>query len=170
MPCTRNSPMSKGVAGTGSAGNFLRPMRWSMLGVVAVAWLSMTTPCAAAVNPDSANFYDDARLYIKKGDIKAAVIQLRNAIRADENNIEARFDLAGIYLSHFDGPDAEKELRAALAHGMSRERVLLPLAQALILQNNAAALLKEIDPDIVRGHDAAVLHDVRARAYLILRQ
>ena len=53
---------------------------------------------------------------------------------------------------------------------MSRERVLLPLAQALILQNKTEALLKEIDPGIIGGHEAAVLHGVRARAHLMLRQ
>ena len=120
--------------------------------------------------PESSSYYDEARAYLKKGDINAAAIQLKNAIRADENNVDARFDLASIYLARRDGASAEKELRAALAHGMSRERALLPLAQALILQNKTEALLKEIDPGILGGHDAAVLHGVRARAHLLLRQ
>ena len=65
---------------------------------------------------------------------------------------------------------AETELRAALAHGISRERVQLPLAQALVLQNKAEALLKETDPGIISGHEAAVLHGLRARAHLMLGQ
>ena len=46
----------------------------------------------------------------------------------------------------------------------------LPLAQALILQNKTEALLKDTDPGILGGHDAAVIHSLRARAYLVLRQ
>ena len=42
--------------------------------------------------------------------------------------------LAQIYLSRLDGANAETELRAALAHGMPRERAMVPLAQALLLQ------------------------------------
>ena len=132
--------------------------------------MSSVDICSAAVDPESTRYYDDARAYLKKGDINAAIIQLKNAIRADESNVDARFDLAAIYLSRLDGANAEKELRAALAHGMARERALLPLAQALILQNKAEALLKEIDPAIIRGHDAAVLHGLRARAHLMLKQ
>ena len=124
----------------------------------------------AAVNPESTRYYEEARTYLKKGDINAAAIQLKNAIRADESNVDARFDLAAIYLARSDGASAEKELRAALAHGMARERALLPLAQALILQNKAEALLKEIDPGTLRGQDAAVLYGVRARAHLLLKQ
>ena len=136
--------------------------------VLAAFWLSSAATCWAAANAESVRYYEDARAYLKKGDINAAAIQLKNAIRADESNVDARFDLAAIYLSRFDGANAEKELRAALAHGMARERLLIPLAQALILQNKSDALLKEIDAGILRGHDAVVLHGVRARAHLLL--
>src|SRR5262249_9736694 len=102
--------------------------------------------------------------------INAAAIQLKNAIRADENNVDARLALASIYLTRRDGSNAEMELRAALARGISWQRVLLPLAQALILQNKTEALLKEIDPGIVAGREAAVLYGLRARALLMKRQ
>ena len=117
--------------------------RARLLLVLAAVWLSSVDICWAAVDPESTRYYDDARAYLKKGDINAAIIQLKNAIRADESNVDARFDLAAIYLSRLDGANAEKELRAALAHGMARERALLPLAQALLLQNKVEALLKE---------------------------
>ena len=138
--------------------------------LLAAVWLCSATLCWAAVNAESARYYDDAQAYIKKGDFNAAAIQLKNAIRADESNVDARFDLAGIYLSRFDGANAEMELRAALAHGMARERGLVPLAQALILQNKSEVLLKEIEVGSLSGHDAAVLHGVRARAHLLLKQ
>src|SRR5262249_24674384 len=95
--------------------------------VIAIATLS---PAAtwAAVSSESATYYEAAQAYLKKGDINAAAIQLKNAIRADENNVDARFALASIYLARRDGSNAEMELRAALARGISWQRVLLPLA------------------------------------------
>ena len=120
------------------------------------------------MTPESSGYGDEAHAYLKKGDLNAAAIQLKNAIRADENNVDARFDLANIYLARRDGASAETELRTALAHGISRERVQVPPAQALILQNKAEALLKDTDPGIINGHDAAVLYGVRAQANLVL--
>src|SRR5262245_36801893 len=90
-----------------------------------IVWLSSTALSWAAVNAESNNYYTDAQAYLKKGDINAAAVQLKNAIRADEGNVEARFDLAAIYVARLDGASAEAELRAALTHGIARERVLL---------------------------------------------
>ena len=145
-------------------------LKAQLLLVLAALFLSSVGTCSAAVDPESTRYYDDARTYFKKGDINAAIIQLKNAIRADERNVDARFELAAIYLSRLDGANAEKELRAALAHGLTKQRAMMPLAQALLLQNKAEALLKEIDPAITSGHDAAVLHGLRARANLVLNQ
>src|SRR5262249_20820887 len=146
-----------------------RAVHWLALGCL-LGVVSLFSPgnSWAAVSPESSGYYEEAQAYLKKGDLNAAAIQLKNAIRADENNVDARFALAKIYLSRLDGASAETELRAALAHGMSRERAQLPLAQALILQNKADALLKDTDPGIISGHDAAVLYGVRARANLML--
>ena len=141
-----------------------------LLLVLAAVWLFSADTCWAAVDAESTHYYEDARAYLKKGDVNAAIIQLKNAIRADERNVDARFDLASIFLARLDGANAEKELRAALAHGITRERALLPLAQALLLQNKADALIKEIDPAATRGNDAALLHALRARANLMLKQ
>ena len=138
--------------------------------ILATAWLSAAGVCWAAVDARVLSLLRRCAGLPQEGRYQRRYIQLKNAIRADESNVDARFDLAAIYLSRSDGANAEKELRAALAHGMTRERALLPLAQALILQNKTEALLKEIDPAIIRGHDAAVLHGLRARANLMLKQ
>ena len=141
---------------------------WAVRVVLGVmAWVSMDAPCWSAVTTESSSYYDQAKASLKQGDVNAAAIQLKNAIRADENNVEARFALAQIYLSRLDGANAETELRAALAHGMSRERVMLALAQALMLQQKSEALLQDIDPDLLHGHDGAVLHGIMARAQLM---
>ena len=148
----------------------LPALHWAARGaIVALALMSMDTTGWSAVTTELSSYYDQAKASLKAGDINAAAIQLKNAIRADESNVDARLALAQIYLSRFDGASAETELRAALAHGMPRERVMLPLAQALFLQQKSEALLKDIDPNLLHGHDAAVLYGVRARAQLMLR-
>ena len=145
-------------------------LRWAARAViVAMTLVSMNATCWSAVTTESSSYYDQAKAYLKQGDINAAAIQLKNAIRADDGNVEARLALAQIYLSRVDGANAETELRAALAHGMSRERAMVPLAQALMLQQKNEVLLKDIDPALLQGHDAALLHGIRARAQLMLR-
>ena len=115
MPWRGSNRMSQAFAETLSKQAFLRAVMRGL--VVAVALLSPAI-CSAAINAESSSYYDEARAYLKKGDLNAAAIQLKNAIRADENNVEARFDLASIYLARRDGSNAETELRAALAHGI----------------------------------------------------
>ena len=66
-------------------------LRWAMRSViVAMALMPMNTTCWSAVTTESSSYYDQAKAYLKKGDINAAAIQLKNAIRADESNVDAR--------------------------------------------------------------------------------
>ena len=155
---------------TQPTGTFLRIMQPLLPLILAAFWLSSAATCWAAPNAESVRYYEDAKAYLKKGDVNAAAIQLKNAIRADESNVEARFDLAAIHLSRSDGASAEKELRTALVHGMPRERLLIPLAQALILQNKSEVLLKETDAGSLRGHEAgAVVAGVAAYEHTAAR-
>ena len=123
--------------------NRLLVLRWAVCAaIVAAALVSISAPCWSAVTTESSTYFDQAKASLKAGDINAAAIQLKNAIRADENNVEARLALAQIYLSRRDGASAETELRSALAHGLSRERAMLPLAQALMLQQKSRSSTK----------------------------
>ena len=65
----------------------------------------------------SDEYFQDAKKYLKDGDSNAAVIQLKNALQKDRNNIGARRLLGEIYLRMGNGPSAEKELRAARSRG-----------------------------------------------------
>ena len=104
--------------------------------VLAAIFLAVTPPPAEArVSTESVGYYEEAKGFLKKGNIKSAIIQLKNAIRADGDNVQARYDLAIIYLRGRDGPSAEKELRVARDRGMEAAKVILPLAQAYNLQS-----------------------------------
>ena len=52
---------------------------------------------------DSGEYLHDAQAYINKGEVNAAIIQLKNALLADPANKEARLLLGQVYLKQKDG-------------------------------------------------------------------
>lgn len=77
-----------------------------------------------------------AKAYQDKGEIRAAVIELKNALQKAPDNTEARWLLGRIYLEAGDGPSAEKELRRALELGLDPQVAAASLARAALLQGN----------------------------------
>lgn len=121
---------------------------------------------ANAVTQESQGYFEDAEALLKKGDGNAAVIQLKNAVKADADNLEARLLLGQYHLRRGDAVSAEKEFREARRRGMADEKVLLPLAQAYLLQGKSKDLLAEINPDKLTGQSKAIAHTIRARAFI----
>src|SRR6201993_332299 len=78
-------------------------------GAVAVAALAWS----AAYAKDSPAYVKEAERYIAQGDLKAAEIQLRNAIRDAPQDPVLRARLAEVYLRLGEAPSAEREARAA---------------------------------------------------------
>jgi putative PEP-CTERM system TPR-repeat lipoprotein len=74
----------------------------------------------------------DAKRYEEKGDHKAAIIQLKNALQQNPDNSEARFLLGATYNKTGDFQSAEKELRKALSLGLDAGKVLPELGQTLL--------------------------------------
>ncbi|MBF0375262.1 MAG: hypothetical protein HQL39_17835, partial [Alphaproteobacteria bacterium] len=96
---------------------------------------------AVAVDSESARFQEDARRLEKTGDLDGAAIQLKNAIRADRANAQARFELAQIHLRRGDPAAAVKELRAAREAGFDAGRLAVPLARAHLQAGEHAEVL-----------------------------
>ena len=123
---------------------------------------------------DAATLVESAKSRRAKGDRVGAILQLKNAIQADPKNAATRHFLAQLYLEARDGISAEKELRAAAELGKKDQGELkADLAQALWIQGNAAALLKEIAlPEGQElGRDALIkIHVFRGRAQAQLGQ
>jgi putative PEP-CTERM system TPR-repeat lipoprotein len=110
----------------------------------------------------------EAQKYEQKGDRKAALIQLKNAVEKSPQNGEARLALGKLSLTMGDAPSAEKEFRRARTLGIPPERALLLLGQALAQQGRFNDLLKEIPADIA-SHSAPLLV-LRGNAQLVARQ
>jgi len=85
---------------------------------------------ACGKNETSQSLTEDARQYQQKGDVKAAIIQLKNALQKNPNDAEARYALGMIYLQTGDSLSAQKELEKALGLGMNRDKVAPALGQA----------------------------------------
>ncbi len=81
-----------------------------------------------------------------KGDLKAAVIELKNALGKNANNAEARWLLGEAYLDLGQGAAAEKELARAKALGLNPQTLILPFAKAYLLQRQYQKVLDEVQP------------------------
>jgi putative PEP-CTERM system TPR-repeat lipoprotein len=100
---------------------------------------------AFATPERSQRFLSDAVKELEKGDVGAAVIQLRNAVQQDPNNLEARKVLGEVYLRSGDPTSAEKELRRAY-EGAPSDEVELLLGRALLQLQNFDEALKVVKP------------------------
>jgi putative PEP-CTERM system TPR-repeat lipoprotein len=96
----------------------------------------------------TASLLAEAKQYQQKGDQKAAMIQLKNAVAKSPEDGEARMQLGTLYLETGDSVSAEKELRKAAGLGIPAERALPLLAQALQSQGKFKELLVEIKPEL----------------------
>ena len=98
----------------------------------------------------------EAKQYQEKGDLKAALIQLKNAVAKSPDDVNARMQLGLLSLETGDLASAEKELRRAAGLGAPTEQVLPPLARALHAQGKYKESLDELTPEKV-AKSAALL-------------
>ena len=119
---------------------------WSRPVAAALA-LSLGVTLAACRGGDPATLMAEARHYRDQGDIKAAIIQLKNVIQQDADNRSARVLLGELYLDQGEPQSAEKELRRALALGADKASVSQMLGRALLMQGHYERLLADLGPD-----------------------
>jgi len=79
---------------------------------------------------------EKARSYLTQNKVNESIIELKNAIRADTQNAEARFLLGKTYLNLGDGLAAVKELERAHSLKYADNKVLPLLARAYILTDS----------------------------------
>jgi putative PEP-CTERM system TPR-repeat lipoprotein len=88
----------------------------------------------------------DAKQYQQKGDLKAAVIQLKNAVEKSPENGEARMQLATLQLKMGDNASAEKEARKARSLGIAADLALPLEGRAMAQQGKFKEMLETITP------------------------
>jgi len=85
------------------------------------------------------SYIEDAEQFLKNGDLKSAVIQLRNAVREAPDDSKIRAQLADAYLRTGDVAGAEREARAARDRKGDEADYLPVLAEVLLRQSLVAA-------------------------------
>jgi putative PEP-CTERM system TPR-repeat lipoprotein len=94
-----------------------------------------------------ADYLSNAHDSLKKGDLKSAQIDLRNAVRNDPQNAEAHFWLGRVAFELGDPVAAEREAVAARDRGFDPHQTVPLLAQALLTQNKFDELLDRLKPE-----------------------
>jgi cellulose synthase operon protein C len=136
-----------------------RPLRhrlWRRLSFAAVVFLNI---CSAAQAEEAAAPVKDVEQYIAQGNLKAAKIELKKAIRQSPQDPVMRAWLARVYLQLGDAAAAESEARAARERGGNEGDYFPILADALLRQYKFADVLELIQPG---DRDAALESKVRA--------
>lgn len=118
-----------------------------VLGVALVAASVVLAPAPGFAASKADEYYAEAKQYLAKGEAKAAIIQLKNALQRDPSHIEARLLLGALYLRLNDGPAAEKEFGRAGQLGADPKRWLIGYGQSLMMQNQYQTVLEKILPD-----------------------
>jgi putative PEP-CTERM system TPR-repeat lipoprotein len=108
----------------------------------------LAAPVLSGCNPDS-NLTAQERVqrakdFESKGDLKASVIELKNALQKSPDDAQARWLLGLIYLKQNQGSDAETQLNRAVQLGISPESVRIPLARAWLLKDDYNQVLEKL--------------------------
>ncbi len=122
-----------------------------------LSFLAVASPVQAAGSPASVKNADQ---YIASGNLKAAAIELQNAIREAPDDAKLRARLARVYLQLGDPIRAEREARAAREHNGAEADYLPVLIDALLRQGKYQDLADMVHP----GNRPAALESQVRRA------
>src|SRR5271166_5474900 len=110
----------------------------------AVVIMAFAYPAANAKDPSAS--VKEAEQYVANGNLKAAEIELRNAIRESPQDPVIRARLAEVYLQLGDNVAAEREARAARERNGNEADYLPVFADALLRQGKFAEVVDLIPP------------------------
>jgi putative PEP-CTERM system TPR-repeat lipoprotein len=91
-------------------------------------------------NTTSAEYIKEARTALNDGKNSEAIINLKNVLKSEKNNAEARFLLGSIYAQQGLWIEAEKELSRAKEYGYVQEELFLLLAKSHYNMSDSAAV------------------------------
>lgn len=121
---------------------------------LAIAILGATLCAPLAADSKADKFFEQAKVYYEKGNLKAAVIELKNTLERDPSRVEARVMLAQAYVRQANWAGAEKEMRSARQLGAPPEVWKPVLTEAILMQGRPADALAETE---LLGDESAAL-------------
>lgn len=117
---------------------------------------------------DSLAIYKRAYAQFQRGDVRAARVELLNAIKTDPQNGLARLLQARVYLWLENGLAAQSEIDNARRVGVPVDKTHHLMAHALLLQDEADRALAEADRNRVPIQFASYAARIRGRAQALL--
>ena len=159
----------------------LVPLQAAVLAVALIAaapaGAQTATPAADQTEPalpeaivlpgaDAAPYYEDALARYNRGDYTNAVVQLKNALRADPDNLPARILIGQAHLHNGDAAEAEQAFTRALQAGADEVLILPALAEAYLRQRKFKQLLETIRPGGRPAKAEAQIMLIRGLAHL----
>ena len=145
------------------------PRAYAIRGSIWIALLlaALAPPGAAFALPEEAETYvQSADQLIQKGDLRGAVIQLRNAIQKAPDDGALRVKLGQIYLALGDPIAAEATVVAARERGVPEELTAALLAEAIYQQGDFGRLLKAVPAGNRPAKAESAVRTMRGLAYL----
>jgi cellulose synthase operon protein C len=133
--------------------------RWWRCLALACAIVAAVWPAANA--KEASGSIKNAEEYLAKGDLKAAEIELKNAIRQSPQDPLLRVRLAPVYLQLEDPASAEIAARAAKERNADEADYLPVLADGLLRQEKLQDVV-----DLIQPGDRAPALESRARSAL----
>jgi tetratricopeptide (TPR) repeat protein len=123
------------------------------------ALYTQTKPGAVAID----KLLAEARKALANGNVRLALIYLKNAVSAAPRNSTARLELGKALLLADDALNAEAQLRQARKDGAPASQVLPPLFQAMLARGESQLLLDQF-PDPGSSSNTAAADILKGRA------
>lgn len=111
--------------------------------------------CAQKVSDE--RYVENAQEHLDNGQPRKAVIELKNALRENHNNAQARRLLGETHLLLGDAASAEKELKVAARLGVAQDSVMPSLAKALLAQGKSDELAALAVVELQSANEKAVV-------------
>lgn len=124
---------------------------------------ALSSPSLAA-DSKAYGYYEDALARYERKDLRSAIIQLKNALQADQRLLAAHVLMGKVLLESGDPVGAEVEFDESLRQGVSRGEVITFLGQAYLMQGKFNQLLERMTPAGLPVAQQVAIHLLRANA------
>ena len=129
------------------------------------AMISLTLAGCGADEKSPEEHLAHAVAFQEAGNIDAAIVELKGALKQQPDNPEIRWLLGSLYLASGDGESAEKELQRSLDMGHDPKAIVLLLARAQLLEGKYQPLLDGTEnAPTMSGDDQVQLFVLRGHA------
>jgi putative PEP-CTERM system TPR-repeat lipoprotein len=128
---------------------------------------SSLSGCDRNANLSVEEHIERAKDFQSKGNTRASILELKNAVQKDPNNAQARWLLGATYLDMRLGGEAETQIGKAVQLGINPQSARIPMARAQLYQGNFQKILDTLTAvDTEEPGILAQILDLRGNALL----